>query len=48
MQDTVFRDDIDDFDATTDVFGDPPARSAVGVDALPKSVAVEIDATALR
>src|SRR6056297_2873116 len=46
---TVFLDDIDDFDEMNDTyagfFGDePPARSAVGVDALPKGVAVEIEA----
>ena len=50
---TVFLDDIDDFDEMNDTyagfFGDePPARSAVGVDALPKGVAVEIEAVAVR
>jgi enamine deaminase RidA (YjgF/YER057c/UK114 family) len=28
--------------------GDPPARSAVGVDALPKGVGVEIEAIATK
>jgi len=50
---TVFLDDIDDFDAMNDTYADffdeePPARSAVGVDALPKGVAVEIEAVAVR
>lgn len=50
---TVFLDDIDDFEAMNDSYADffetdPPARSAVGVDALPKGVAVEIEAVAVR
>ena len=50
---TVFLDDIDDFDAMNDSYADffqsdPPARSAVGVDALPKGVAVEIEAVAVN
>lgn len=48
---TVFLDDIDDFEemnATYEGFFDdePPARSAVGVDQLPKGVGVEIEAIA--
>ena len=48
---TVYLDDIDDFDAMNDTYetffdADPPARSAVGVDALPKGVGVEIEAVA--
>jgi 2-iminobutanoate/2-iminopropanoate deaminase len=48
---TVYLDDIDDFDAMNAVYetffdDEPPARSAVGVDALPKGVAVEIEAIA--
>lgn len=50
---TVFLADIDDFDAMNEAYAgvfdaDPPARSAVGVDALPKGVAVEIEAVATR
>jgi reactive intermediate/imine deaminase len=50
---TVFLDDIEDFEAMNDTYADffeadPPARSAVGVDALPKGVAVEIEAVAVR
>ena len=50
---TVFLDDIGDFDAMNDTYADffddePPARSAVGVDALPKGVAVEVEAVAVR
>ncbi|WP_324664809.1 Rid family detoxifying hydrolase [Haloarcula sediminis] len=50
---SVFLDDIDDFDEMNDTYADffdeaPPARSAVGVDALPKGVAVEIEAVAVR
>ena len=48
---TVYLDDIEDFDAMNDTYEsffaeDPPARSAVGVDALPKGVGVEIEAIA--
>ncbi|MFC7132251.1 MULTISPECIES: Rid family detoxifying hydrolase [Salinibaculum] len=48
---TVYLDDIEDFDAMNDTYEsffaeDPPARSAVGVDALPKGVGVEIEAVA--
>ncbi len=50
---TVFLDDIDDFDEMNDTYAgffdeNPPARSAVGVDALPKGVAVEIEAVATK
>jgi reactive intermediate/imine deaminase len=50
---TVYLDDIDDFDAMNDTYEtffdeDPPARSAVGVDELPKGVGVEIEAIAVR
>jgi len=48
---TVYLDDIDDFDVMNDTYEtffdeDPPARSAVGVDELPKGVGVEIEAIA--
>ncbi len=48
---TVFLDDIDDFEAmnaTYETFFDeePPARSAVAVEELPKGVGVEIEAIA--
>ena len=48
---TVFLDDIDDFDAMNETYqgffdDEPPARSAVGVDELPKGVGVEIEAIA--
>jgi reactive intermediate/imine deaminase len=50
---TVYLDDIDDFDAMNDIYGtffdeEPPARSAVGVDSLPKGVGVEIEAVATK
>jgi len=50
---TVFLDDIDDFDAMNDTYqsffdDEPPARSAVGVDELPKGVGVEIEAIATK
>ncbi len=50
---TVFLDDIDDFDAMNDAYAsffdeEPPARSAVGVDQLPKGVGVEIEAIATK
>ncbi len=50
---TVFLDDIDDFDAMNDAYAsyfdeEPPARSAVGVDELPKGVGVEIEAIATQ
>ena len=48
---TVFLDDVDDFDAMNETYetffdDEPPARSAVGVDELPKDVGVEIEAVA--
>ena len=48
---TVYLDDIEDFEAMNTAYEGffethPPARSAVGVDALPKGVAVEIEAVA--
>jgi reactive intermediate/imine deaminase len=51
LKTTVFLDDIDDFDAFNEAYSDffdaePPARSAVGVDAVPKGAAVEIEAIA--
>lgn len=50
---TVYLDDIDDFDVMNDAYGEyfqdnPPARSAVQVGALPKGVAVEIEAIAAQ
>ena len=50
---TVFLDDIDDFDAMNETYAsyfdeEPPARSAVGVDKLPKGVGVEIEAIATQ
>ena len=50
---TVFLEDIDDFEAMNAAYEsffdeEPPARSAVGVDALPKGVGVEIEAVASR
>jgi reactive intermediate/imine deaminase len=49
----IFLADLDDFETVDAVYADffeaePPARSAVGVDALPKGVAVEIEAIAVR
>jgi reactive intermediate/imine deaminase len=48
---TVYLDDIDDFEAMDDAYEEyfldnPPARSAVGVAALPRGVGVEIEAIA--
>ena len=48
---TVFLDDIDDFEAMNETYAtyfddEPPARSAVEAGALPKGVAVEIEAVA--
>jgi len=48
---TVYLNDIGDFEAMNDTYesffdADPPARSAVGVDELPKGVGVEIEAVA--
>lgn len=51
LKTTVFLDDIDDFEEFNEAYSeffrtDPPARSAVGVDAVPKGAAVEIEAVA--
>ncbi|MDS0295751.1 Rid family detoxifying hydrolase [Halogeometricum luteum] len=51
LKTTVYLDDIDDFDAFNESYGeyfdeDPPARSAVGAGAVPKGAAVEIEAIA--
>ena len=48
---TVFLEDINDFEEMNDIYetffdDDPPARSAIGVDELPKGVGVEIEAIA--
>ena len=50
---TVFLDDIDDYGAVNEVYGeyfdaDPPARSAVEVGNLPLGMAVEMEAVATR
>jgi len=51
LKTTVFLDDIEDFDAFNEAYSEffdaaPPARSAVGVGAVPKGAAVEIEAIA--
>jgi reactive intermediate/imine deaminase len=51
LKTTVYLDDIDDFDAFNEAYGeffdeDPPARSAVEAGAVPKGAAVEIEAIA--
>lgn len=48
---TVYLTDMDDFEEMNTVYetrfeGDPPARSAVGVAALPKGVDIEIEVVA--
>ena len=48
---TVYLDDIEDFEMMNEAYAEyfqdnPPARSAVGVDALPKGAAIEIEAVA--
>jgi reactive intermediate/imine deaminase len=50
---TVFLDDIRDFEEMNTTYEsffetDPPARSAIGVDQLPKGVGVEIEAIATK
>jgi len=50
---TVYLEDIDDFETMNSVYetffdDEPPARSAVGVDKLPKGVGVEIEAIATK
>jgi 2-iminobutanoate/2-iminopropanoate deaminase len=52
LKTTVFLADIDDFEAMNETYAtyfreDPPARSAVQAGALPKGVAVEIEAVAV-
>jgi len=52
LKTTIFLDDIDDFDEFNETYGEffddePPARSAVGVDAVPKGAALEIEAIAV-
>lgn len=49
---TCFLDDMNDFAAFNEVYrefftGEPPARSCVAVDRLPKSVLVEVEAVAV-
>lgn len=53
LKTTVYLADIEDYAAVNEAYGeyftnDPPARSAVAVDALPKGAAVEIEAIASR
>jgi 2-iminobutanoate/2-iminopropanoate deaminase len=52
LKTTVYLADIDDFDAMNETYAtyfreEPPARSAVQAGALPKGVAVEIEAVAV-
>lgn len=51
LKTTVFLNDIDDFDEFNEAYSEffqnaPPARSAVGVGAVPKGAAIEIEAIA--
>jgi len=51
LKTTVYLDDIDDFEAFDAAYSerfdeDPPARSAIGVGAVPKGAAVEIEVVA--
>ncbi|WP_227356497.1 Rid family detoxifying hydrolase [Haladaptatus salinisoli] len=51
LKTTVFLNDIEDFDEFDEAYSeffrnDPPARSAVGVAAVPKGAAVEIEVVA--
>lgn len=51
LKTTVYLDDMDDYDAVNEVYaeyfeGDPPARSAVGVDELPVGFDVEVEVIA--
>ena len=53
LKTTVYLDDIDDYGAVNEVYGehfdaDPPARSAVEVGNLPLGMAVEVEAVATR
>ncbi len=48
---TIYLTNIDDFTVVNETYGnffdlDPPARTTIGVAALPKGVAIEIDAIA--
>lgn len=50
---TVFLEDIDDFEEMNEIYEtffdeEPPARSAIAVDELPKGVGVEIEAIATK
>jgi len=52
MKTTCFLDNMDDFAAFNEVYqryfsADPPARSCVAVDRLPKNVLVEVEAIAI-
>jgi 2-iminobutanoate/2-iminopropanoate deaminase len=52
LKTTVYLADIDDFDAMNETYAtyfreEPPARSAVQAGALPKGVAIEIEAVAV-
>ena len=52
LKTTVYLDDIDDVDGFNEAYSEffesePPARSAVGVGAVPKGAAVEIEAIAV-
>jgi len=49
----VYLEDIDQFDEMNEAYAEyfqdnPPARSAIGVDALPKGAAIEIEAIAAK
>jgi enamine deaminase RidA (YjgF/YER057c/UK114 family) len=51
LKTTVYLDDIEGFEAMNSTYAEyfdsePPARSAVGVEALPKGVALEVEAVA--
>ncbi|MFC6887719.1 Rid family detoxifying hydrolase [Halorubrum trueperi] len=51
LKTTVYLDDVDDFDAFNEAYGEffddaPPARSAIEAGAVPKGAAVEIEAIA--
>jgi len=49
----VYLEDIGDFERMNEAYGEyfqdnPPARSAIGVDALPASAAIEVEAIAAK
>jgi reactive intermediate/imine deaminase len=53
LKTTIYLADIEDFETVDAVYADafptdPPARSAVGVEALPKGVALELEAIGRR